>query len=441
MRIGKPVIVELNAPAITKYKAILNRLFSSEFLKNVSTQMIGTGLAQALPFLATPILTRLYTQDDFARYTTFFAVASILAVAAGGRYFLAVVLPKKEEDAIRLYNLSIYVSIIYALVLALVFQVLYWTDVNRSEEIVYFVPLYVLFSGLWMSLIHISVRDKSFRINALAKIFQASGYIATAIALGLTRISALGLVIAKTAGIFGSALYLFNRLRVRGFTWRWQAYKEVALRYIDFPKYNVGPALLNTLTAQAFILVLTEFYSTEDLGYYGLTFMVLSAPLGLIGTSYKDVFYQRITELINQERFKESLMFFRRSAAFLFALGFLIAIVLYFFGPKLFGIVFGSDWTRSGEFAAILSFSFMVKLVASPLSSVFYAADKIRVASVWQILYFISTFTTLGIGVYSLQFDIIQLLYLYLAHEIVLYAIYFGLQYRMISRLRTVKQR
>ena len=403
--------------------------------------MLGTGLAQAIPFLATPVLTRLYTQDDFARYTSFFAVASILAVAAGGRYFLAIVLPKKQEDANRLFNLSNYISILYALMLALIFQILYWTDINRSEEIIYFVPLYVLLSGFWMSLVHISVRDKSFRINAYAKIYQATGYIVTAIGLGLIKLSSFGLVLAKTMGIFGSSIFLYKRLQLGSFSWQWRTYREVALRYVEFPKYSVAPALLNTLTAQAFILFLTEFYTTEDLGYYGLTYMVLSAPLGLIGTSYRDVFYQRITELIKQERLKESLLFFKRSAGFLFITGFLIANLLYFFGPQLFGLVFGEDWTRSGEFAAILSFSFMVKLIASPLSSVFYAADRIRVASVWQVLYFISTFTTLGIGVYVLQLDIFQLLYLYLAHEIVLYTLYLVLQYLMIRRLQTVKPR
>ena len=231
--------------------------------------MLGTGLAQAIPFLATPLLTRLYTQDDFARYTSFFAVASILAVAAGGRYFLAIVLPEKQEYAIRLFNLSNYISILYALVLALIFQILYWTDISRSEEIIYFVPIYVLFSGFWMSLVHVSVRDKSFRINAYAKIYQAAGYIVTAIVLGLVKLPSFGLVLAKTMGIFGSGVFLYKRLKVGGFTWQWQRYKEVALRYVEFPKYSVAPALLNTLTAQAFILFLTEFYTTEVLGFYG----------------------------------------------------------------------------------------------------------------------------------------------------------------------------
>ncbi|MFZ9030672.1 MAG: lipopolysaccharide biosynthesis protein, partial [Robiginitalea sp.] len=258
--------------------------------------MIGTGIAQTLPFLATPMLTRLYSQEDFARYTSFFAVASILAVAAGGRYFLAIVLPRKDEDALRLYNLSINITLIYVLVLAFVFQILYWTDVRSSIELTYFVPLYVLFFGFWTSLINLSIRNKSFRINAFAKVYQSAGYIVAAIILGLAKLSIYGLVIAKTLGVLASSFYLGRKLIMGKFNWHWREYREVALRYADFPKYSVGPALVNTLTTQAFILFLTEYYSPKDLGYYGLTYMVLGAPLGLIGTSYKDVFYQRIAE-------------------------------------------------------------------------------------------------------------------------------------------------
>ena len=397
--------------------------------------MLGTGLAQAIPFLATPVLTRLYSQDDFARYTSFFAIATILAVVAGGRYFLAIVLPSDREDALRLYSLSIYLTLLYALFLALLFQGLYWSGINRTTEIIYFVPLYVLFYGVWNSAINVSIREKKFLKNAISKLYQAGAYIFTAIVLGWTTVSLYGLVLAKTIGTFASAVYLTRNISKLKLRVPWKDLKKVALDYIDYPKYSIAPAFLNTLTAQALILFLTKFYSNEDLGFYGLTYLVLSAPLGLIGTSYRDVFYQKITELINEGLYVQALVFFKKSAAFLFAVGLTIALILFFFGPYLFGLVFGDNWIRSGEFAGILSFSFMVKLVASPLSSIFNAAHKIKVASTWQIFYFLSTFTTLGIGSYFLEFTIIPLLYLYLVHEFIIYAIYFVMEYRIATNL------
>lgn len=397
--------------------------------------MLGTGLAQVIPFLATPVLTRLYSQEDFASYTSFFAIATILAVAAGGRYFLAIVLPRDREDALRLYGLSIYLTLFYALFLAVVFQVLYWSGINQAPEIIYYVPLYVLFYGIWISALNFSIREKKFLKNAISKLYQAGGYILTAIFIGLTTASLYGLVLAKTIGTLVSGVYLGRNLLNQRLSFPWKDLKKVALQYIDYPKYSIAPAFLNTLSAQALILFLTQFYSNADLGFYGLTYMVLSAPLGLIGTSYRDVFYQKITEQINEGLYRQALVFFRKSAVFLFAVGLIIALILFFLGPQLFGFVFGEDWIRSGEFAGILSFSFMVKLVASPMSSIFNAAHKIKAASLWQTLYFLSTFTTLFIGSYFLELQIVPLLYLYLVHEFILYTIYFVMEYRIALNL------
>ncbi len=40
----------------------------SEFSKNVLTLMTGTTIAQAIPIAISPILTRIYTPEDFWNY-------------------------------------------------------------------------------------------------------------------------------------------------------------------------------------------------------------------------------------------------------------------------------------------------------------------------------------------------------------------------------------
>ena len=209
--------------------------------------------------------------------------------------------------------------------------------------------------------------------------------------------------------------------------------KEMAKAYIDYPKYGIWPAFLNTISLQALVLILTKFYTTDDLGYFGLTLMVLSAPLGLIGASYKDVFYQKIAALMNEKRYREALAFFRKSAVALLAMGLPICLLLYFFGEPLFGFVFGEKWERSGEFASILAFSFVVKLVVSPLSSIFNATNTLRTASKWQVLYFISTFVTMIYCASILKLPVEQLLLVYVIHEIILYGIYFIMQHSTIK--------
>lgn len=398
--------------------------------------MLGTGIAQILPFLATPLLTRLYTEEDFANYTSFFALATIFAVGVGGKYHMAIVLPKSEARALRLFTLSIYLTVAYTFLLGIGFFILSQFSVPDLGPLVYFVPLYVLFFGIWNSFTLLSIRKKTFRYNAYSKIMQSVGYILTAVVLGLAKISLYGLVLAKILGTMGSWGYLFGKSGIRTSLIPIKKLKQVAQEYIDYPKYGIAPALLNTISTQAIILVLTAYYTVDDLGYYGLTYMVLSAPLGLIGTSYRDVFYQKIADLVNQRRFSEGIVFFKKSAWVLFAMGISIAIILYFFGPGLFSLVFGSKWVRSGEFASILAMSFVFKIVASPLSSIFNAANELKTASVWQVGYFVTTFLTLGISVYVLDLNVITLLYVYVAHEVILYTLYFLLQFRTLSKFK-----
>jgi len=413
---------------------IWSKFSNSEFSRNVSSQILGTGLAQALPFIATPLLTRLYDEADFAVYTSFFAIASIFAVAVGGKYHQAIVLPKEEDKANRIFILSVYLTIGYAILIAILFPFFHSFFPERLGKVLYYVPLYVLVFGVWNVYINVSIRHKTFKDNAFAKVLQSIGYVFTAIGLGFSKFMAFGLVAAKILGSVFSWLFLKKKSATRFKLLPVKQLKEVAKEYIDYPKFGIWPSLLNTISLQALVLILTKFYTTDDLGYFGLTFMVLSAPLSLIGTSYKDVFYQKMAVLMNDKKYNQAMIFFRKSAVTLLAMGLPICLILYFFGEPLFASIFGDKWVRSGEFAAILAFSFMIKLVVSPLSSIFNATNTLRIASRWQVLYFISTFVTLGYCSYVLKMEVTDLLTVYVIHEIILYSIYFWWQHRTIRK-------
>lgn len=374
----------------------------------------------------------MFKEEDFAMYTSFFAVASIFAVAVGGKYHLAIVLPKHEEDANKIFTLSIYLTIAYVILIAVLLPFFHRFFPEYLNEVLKYIPLYVLFFGIWSAYINISIRHKTFKTNAIAKVIQAITYILAAVGLGISKVLAFGLVIAKIIGTLVSWLFLSKKSTIRIKFLPLRDLNEVAKKYIDYPKFGIWPAFLNTISLQALVLILTKYYATDDLGYYGLTLIVLSAPLALIGTSYKDVFYQKITALINEQRYQEGIVFFKKSAVALLIMGIPICLVLYFFGEPLFGFVFGKKWERSGQFASVLAFSFVVKLVASPLSSIFNATNTLRIASKWQILYFLSTFTTLVYCALVLKLPVLQLLVVYVVHEVLLYSGYFIMQYRTI---------
>ena len=361
-------------------------------------------------------------------------MASIFAVAVGGKYHLAIVLPKEEKNANKIFTLSIYLTFGYALLIALILPFFSRFFPENLQSALYYVAPYVLFFGIWSAYINISVRHKTFKINAIAKVLQSITYVIAALSLGFSKFAAFGLICAKIIGTIISTVFLNRKSPIIFKLVHLSELKEMANTYIDYPKFGIWPSLLNTVSLQAIVLILTYFYSIDDLGYFGLTFMALSAPLGFIGNSYKDVFYQKIASLMNDKKYRQAMGFFKKSAIALFVMGAPICLILYFFGEPLFSFVFGDKWARSGEFAAILAFSFMIKLVVSPLSSIFNATNTLRIASRWQVLYFISTFATLIYCAYVLQLKVTSLLTIYVIHEIILYGIYFWWQHRTIQQ-------
>ena len=77
---------------------MLNKLKpKSEFSRNVLTLMTGTTIAQAILIAISPILTRIYTPEDFGMFALYMSVASILLVVETGRYELAIALSKRSE--------------------------------------------------------------------------------------------------------------------------------------------------------------------------------------------------------------------------------------------------------------------------------------------------------------------------------------------------------
>ena len=61
-----------------------------------------------------------------------------------------------------------------------------------------------------------------------------------------------------------------------------------------------------------------------------------------------------------------------------------------FFGIEIFTWVFGIEWKTAGQLTQILIFSYAIKFIVSPLTSVFTALEKIKISSIRQIGYFLA---------------------------------------------------
>lgn len=412
------------------------KLLKSEYLTNVSIQVLGTGIAQIIPLLVMPILSRVYFEEDFAKYTAFIAVVSVLAVATGARYQYAIVLSKSIEEAKNVFLVSVYYNIVYSVILlflSLVFH-FFLKDYFELGNNIFWIPLYILFQGFYLSLINLSIFEKKFKINAFSKITQTSSNVITSLILGFINYSK-GLIIGKIIGLLVSVLILLKKSGIKNFILSKDKIKVVSSKYIDFPKYNIIPSFFNTASTHAPVFFIGNFFSEQTLGYYGFAFMAIAGPISIISVSIKDVLYQKLSETFNNYNFKKVYKIYVNNLTFLIVISLPIIIILYFFGDFLFSFVFGKKWEASGTYTSILIFSFAIKLIVSPLSIIFNVTNKLRVLSKWQTIYLITTFLTLGISTMVFKVDIITFLKIYMTHELLMYLYYLILQFNLINQL------
>ena len=398
--------------------------------------MLGTAVAQILPLIIMPVLTRLYSEEEFGVFSTFLAYSVVLIVAASGRYHVAILLPKENDEALKVFSLSNTITLYYSLFLLVFSFIIYFvfeSPLNKSG-LIFLIPFYVCFFGLWQSLYNLLIRLKKFNKTAISKVIQSIGYTSTSSVIGLF-FTTLGLAIGKIVGIISAYLFLAKNDNIYKNSFPFAELKSVALKYIDYPKYSLLPAFLDTLSLQALIILIGYYYTELELGYFGLTNMCFAAPLALIGTSFRDVFYQRITFLINQDKINLAKAFFLKSSLILAVLGIVISATLLIGGEFLFSFVFGEKWTTSGLFASILALSLAIRLTVSPLSSVLYATGNVKTVSIWQTTYFITTFSVLFTSILVYKLDIYNLLKVYVCHELVLYSLYYYLQYNSLNKL------
>ena len=172
----------------------------SAYARNVLTLMTGTSLAQAIPIAISPILTRLYSPEEFGCFALYMAVALIASVLVTGRYELAILLPRQDRDALHIAALAIMaLSIAISAVLLLV--VLFFAqpiavllgDAALAPWL-YWVPASTLLLGLYQSLNYWSNRKAQYKRLAISRTVQSGSAALAQLGIGYAGSGAVGLV-------------------------------------------------------------------------------------------------------------------------------------------------------------------------------------------------------------------------------------------------------
>ncbi len=352
-------------------------LSNRSFVSNVVKLMTGTIIAQAIQLAAAPILSRLYSPSDFGVFALYLSVTSLLSIIATARYEMAIMLPSSQDDAVNILALAVSISFILSLAsLGVVFlfnkQIATLLGAPGISGWLYFIPISIFFSGLYQSFNYWTNRAKDYRRISVSKVVQFSSSSAVNVAMGLGGWGVGGLIGGNASGLIIAACYLGKNLLgdikgyLRSITKERMAFN--ARRYQSFPVVNTLHAFSDTLQASAVNFLIAFYFGSQLLGFYAFTFRILRAPLGIIGSSLSQVFFQRASEAYNNQQPIAPLV--RRMVLVLSAVALPIFILLYLYSPDIFVAIFGVQWREAGIYARILSPWLYFNFIVSPLAQI-----------------------------------------------------------------------
>jgi lipopolysaccharide exporter len=378
----------------------------SRFSKDVLTLVTGTTVSLVITLLASPIITRLYGPAAFGLLALFTSITGILGVIVCLRYELAIVLPKTDEEAANIFGLCMLLVVLVTITTIPLLYILQQPIVEflkapQLGQFFWLIPLTLLISGTFLALNYWNTRTKQFKRLSIARIFSSFSTTGTQLGAGFAGYTYGGVLIyANILGQFVSTCVLGTQIMRDHLTFfkhtiTWAGMREALRRYSNFPKFDVWSALINQMSWQVPVLLLSSFFSTTIVGYYSLGMMMVTLPMSLIGGSIAQVFFQRAA--IAQHEGSLSLIF-EDAYTFLIKISMFPLLLLTFIGQDLFSLIFGSSWGEAGFYIQILSVWAVFFFISSPISAVLSITGKQKTGLVLSTINLITRFSSIYLG-------------------------------------------
>ena len=339
---------------------MVSKIWNSPSARNVGKLLSANVIAQVLGILVYPILTRLYTSEDFGLLNLFLSIGGVLTLFSTLNYHYAIVLPKEDRKSTVLVQLSMIILITWvALLMCMIpFSSCFagFFQVPELANWLWLMPLYVAGIGIWTILNNFYTRYKYFGRISMYQLSQSLLNAAGKIGFGKIIFLSGGMIVATVGSTIIAIVISLCRIGKHLFAGLWDFNKSeiisIVKEYSKFPKYSFPQSLVNTFSSNISILLLTPVFGTSHVGYFGMALTIAFRPLQMLVQSFYQVLFQRVASLVNENQSITKLIY--RYLGTIAAVFIPIFVLLYIWLPQLTGLLLGEGWQITGEYIRLM---------------------------------------------------------------------------------------
>ena len=352
----------------------MKKINYSEFTKNIIKLLTTISIAQFIPLIITPILTQYFSAEEFGLYGLYISVCSILGIIAAGRYDIAIMLPKKNHDAINIVAICFFLTSIFSILCLFLLTIFKHElfELTKSELFVkyyFFIPISIFLISMNQTFMVWFNRQKNYTLIGDQNLLKSTSNSFSSLFLGIKKIT-LGMIIGNIISLFVSIIFnIYDFLKSSNL--QLVSRKKILenfRKYIIFLKYSTISNLFNSLSNIGITALIAIFFGPKIAGFYFLADRIISIPISIITSSVSQVYFQKASLLFYSNK-KELLQLTKNVQRKILYILFPFLLTLSLFGENIFSI-FGNDWNEAGIIIKYFALFILFKNIYSPISTI-----------------------------------------------------------------------
>lgn len=406
----------------------LAKLIKTPFFASVFRLSSASAGGQVFLVAITPILTRLYSKNDFGLLAVFLSMVAIINSFSSFCYELAIPHAKNDREASDLFRLSILILAVTTVVSMPLVGIIPSNQMslilNKHAFFPFVLAIAIFASGIYSLFVQYATRQRKFKQISNSKIIQS--LLLGLLQLVFFKLGPMALIIGFVCSQLAAIVGLLN-VAPKNFFDRKIDVLDTMKRYRHYPLMVSPQIVLNTIFNSILPLVIAPVYGTASAGVYLIANRLIYSPINVVVQSIASVYSGHAKDYDNIERLP----------AYTQKIHALLSIIVCILLPYVSALcliyipgLLGEGWGITAKISAVLCISSFAEILASPYS-VFLVKNKQLLGLKVQIM--LTLFKAVGLILGSMSSTLVVFALIYATFSMLGYATVWTVKFKSLA--------
>lgn len=373
---------------------MLNRIYKKigkDFFYNFLTLSAGNLIAALIVLLFSPLLTRIYSPENFGAFQIFFSLSSYFILSSCLRFEYALLSRGSNKFSKFKINLISFHALLFVVFISVLFCLIcFYFDLKIYKSLgflLFFLPLFTFFGGLVMLYTINDISTKKFKLLSQSKIAQNFSLTFSQISLGLLNFTNFGLF---WSDLIGKVAFVFLNFDKKYFNAVLKYINDNSLsktliiskKYKSFPVLMLPSKFFNISATSIPIILIGNYFSLVVVGYYFLIDRIFAPITILVSEAISRVFEADMSKIKTGDKSQYNTAIYIILTSMIVLIPFIMIIP---FSERIIVFVFGNSWIDSGIYYKSLLPMFILGIISNNLTNTLVILEKHKQQLFWDI--------------------------------------------------------